>query len=50
MGDEDVAKAKQVLPALHLERWHKPHVVHLAAPRRYVAALERLVTSSAQST
>lgn len=50
MGDEDVAKAKQVLPSLQFERWHKPHVVHLAAPKRYVAALERLVTSSAPST
>jgi pimeloyl-ACP methyl ester carboxylesterase len=43
MGEEDVARAKQELPSLEVERWHSAHVVHLAAPRRYVAALERLV-------
>ena len=42
MGDEDVARAKEVLPPLEVERWHSAHVVHLAAPKRYVAALTRL--------
>jgi pimeloyl-ACP methyl ester carboxylesterase len=42
MGDDDVERAKAALPALEIEKWHQPHVVHLAAPRRYVAALERV--------
>jgi pimeloyl-ACP methyl ester carboxylesterase len=47
MDDEDVARARRVLPNLVFERWHSAHVVHLAAPRRYVAALERLVETTA---
>jgi hypothetical protein len=42
MGDDDVARAKEALPSLQVERWASTHVVHLAAPKRYVAALERL--------
>ena len=49
MAEEDVGRAMEVLPSLQVERWHKPHVVHLAAPKRYVAAVERLYARS-QST
>jgi pimeloyl-ACP methyl ester carboxylesterase len=42
MGEEDVARAKQALPALEVERWQSPHVVHLASPRRFVTALEKV--------
>ncbi len=42
MGDEDVARARAVLPPLEVERWHSAHVVHLANPRRYVQALQKL--------
>jgi pimeloyl-ACP methyl ester carboxylesterase len=47
MGDDDVERAVAALPSLHVERWHSPHVVHLAAPKRYVAALERVATAPA---
>lgn len=42
MGEEDVALAQKSLPPMEVERWHSAHVVHLAAPKRYVAALTRL--------
>ena len=47
MGDDDVERAKAALPALLVEKWHQPHVVHLAAPRRFVAALERVSSAPA---
>ena len=49
MDDEDTARAKEALPSLVVERWHEPHIVHLAAPKRYVAALERLAAMRAPS-
>jgi pimeloyl-ACP methyl ester carboxylesterase len=42
MGDEHVARAKEVLPSLRVERWRSTHVMHLADPKRYAAALEAL--------
>ncbi|MFO0598062.1 MAG: alpha/beta hydrolase [Myxococcaceae bacterium] len=42
MGDEDIARARAIKPELEIEHWPKPHVVHLAAPKRYVRAIEAL--------
>ena len=44
MGDDDVARAPEALPSLQVERWQSTHVVHLAAPKRYVAALTALAS------
>lgn len=49
MGEEHVAKARQVLPALKIEHWPKPHVVHIAAPARYAEAIETLTSSARPS-
>lgn len=49
MGDDDVARAKEALPSLQVERWQSTHVVHLAAPKRYVAALEALSSRAGPS-
>jgi hypothetical protein len=42
MDDADVEHARVVKPDLHIESWPKPHVVHIAAPRRYIRAVESL--------
>lgn len=42
MGDEDIARARTLKADLVIEHWPKPHIVHLAAPRAYVRALEQL--------
>ncbi|MBL8916728.1 MAG: alpha/beta hydrolase [Archangium sp.] len=47
MGDDDVDAAKRALPSLLIEKWNSPHVVHLAAPKKYVEALERLTSLQA---
>ncbi|MFT3710821.1 MAG: alpha/beta hydrolase [Archangium sp.] len=47
MDDDDVKRAVAALPALHVEKWASPHVVHVAAPKRYVEAIERVATSPA---
>ncbi|HYV44982.1 MAG TPA: alpha/beta fold hydrolase [Myxococcaceae bacterium] len=42
MDDDDVRRARAAKPDLVVESWPKPHVVHLAAPRRYVRAVRAL--------
>ncbi|MFH1807513.1 MAG: alpha/beta hydrolase [Pseudomonadota bacterium] len=42
MDDDDVARARRVLPTLQVERLNTPHVVHIARPRTYVRWVERL--------
>lgn len=42
MDDDDRARAKAAKPDLVLESWPTPHVMHLAAPRRYIAAIDAL--------
>jgi len=42
MDDADVQRARQAKPDLVVEHWPQPHVVHLAAPRRYIRAVEDL--------
>lgn len=49
MDDDDVARARQILPALVVERWPKPHVIHIAAPRQYIALVDRLAGAAAAS-
>jgi hypothetical protein len=39
MDENDVARAQRTLPGLQIERWPKPHVVHIAAPKDFVRAL-----------
>ncbi|MDP2344114.1 MAG: alpha/beta hydrolase [Deltaproteobacteria bacterium] len=46
MGDDDVERAQRALPALLLEKWPVTHVVHLAAPKKYVAQIDRLAKLS----
>lgn len=47
MDDADVERARAAKPDLEVQRWPKPHVVHIADPRRYVDAVERLAGRSA---
>ncbi|HZN95802.1 MAG TPA: alpha/beta fold hydrolase [Myxococcales bacterium] len=42
MDDADIQRARQAKPDLMVEHWPQPHVVHLAAPRRYIRAVEDL--------
>lgn len=42
MDDADVARARSLKPGLVVESWPKPHVVHLAAPKQWLALMERL--------
>lgn len=42
MDDADVARAQALCPGLELIRVAKPHVIHLADPRGWCEALERL--------
>lgn len=42
MDDADVAKARSLKPGLVVESWPKPHVVHLAAPKEWLALVARL--------
>ncbi len=42
MDDDDVKLAKSLKPDLVVESWPKPHVVHLAAPREWLALFARL--------
>lgn len=42
MDDADVAEALRIKPDLVVERWPKPHIIHIAAPREYVASLRAL--------
>ncbi len=42
MDDDDVKRARSLKPDLVVESWEKPHVVHLAAPKRYVEAVRDL--------
>jgi pimeloyl-ACP methyl ester carboxylesterase len=42
MDDGDVSRAREAKPDLRVESWAKPHVMHLAAPRRYVRAVRDL--------
>ena len=42
MSDDDVARAQTILPALVVQKVAKPHVVHVAAPKTYVAAVDAL--------
>jgi len=44
MDDADVQRARALKPDLVVESWRKPHVVHLAAPRRYVEAVHALAS------
>jgi pimeloyl-ACP methyl ester carboxylesterase len=46
MEDHDVARAQQLKPDLVVESWSKPHVVHLAAPKSYVQAVQALAARS----
>ena len=39
MDDADVARAQALKPDLIVQRWPKPHVIHLAAPRAWAEAL-----------
>ncbi len=50
MDDADVARAKALKPDLVVEKWAKPHVVHLAAPKAYVAAVEALAVRARDFT
>ena len=47
MDDDDVKRAQQILPALLVEQLTITHVVHAAAPKKYVAAVDRLAALSA---
>lgn len=49
MADADVARAKSLKPGLVVESWPKPHVVHLAAPKEWLALLARLEGLAAQA-
>lgn len=42
MADEDVARAKQLLPGLLVEQLNAQHVVHIAKPKLYVTWVDRL--------
>lgn len=42
MDERDLARARAAKPDLWIESWPKPHVVHIAAPRQYVKAVEKL--------
>ncbi len=48
MDEADVAKARSLKPGLVVESWPKPHVVHLAAPKEWLALLARLEAMAAQ--
>lgn len=50
MSDDDVRRAREAKPDLVVEDWPTPHVVHLAAPRRYVEAVARLEHLAARWT
>ena len=50
MDDADVQRARQAKPDLVVESWPHPHVVHLAAPRRYIRAVHDLALRSAGGT
>ncbi|MBL8921310.1 MAG: alpha/beta fold hydrolase [Myxococcaceae bacterium] len=42
MDDDDLARAKALKPDLVVESWPKPHVVHLAAPKQWLALIARV--------
>jgi pimeloyl-ACP methyl ester carboxylesterase len=42
MDADDLAEAQRIKPDLVVERWPKPHVIHIAAPREWVASLRAL--------
>lgn len=42
MGDDDVARAQQILPKLLVERLNAPHVVHIAKPRVWLGFVNRI--------
>ncbi|MBX7197317.1 MAG: alpha/beta hydrolase [Sandaracinaceae bacterium] len=46
MGDEDVARAKQILPSLAVEEVSSPHVVHIAEPTRFVGFVDRVAAAA----
>ena len=39
MDDHDVARAREALPSLQVQRWRSAHVMHIADPRRFAEAL-----------
>ncbi|MCC7073705.1 MAG: alpha/beta hydrolase [Deltaproteobacteria bacterium] len=42
MDDDDVARARQIQPAMEVQRLQKPHVIHLADPRAFCGAIDAL--------
>ena len=46
MDDDDVAEAVRLKPDLVVERWPKPHVIHIAAPKSWLGSLSALAARS----
>jgi pimeloyl-ACP methyl ester carboxylesterase len=42
MDDDDVARVKTLVPHAEVQRWRSAHVMHIAAPKRFAAAIERI--------
>ncbi len=42
MDDDDVKEALRLKPDLVVERWPKPHVIHIAAPRSWLVSMAAL--------
>ena len=43
MDESDLTEAQRIKPDLVVERWPKPHVIHIAAPQQWVRSLDALV-------
>lgn len=49
MDDADVTRAQQIQPTIEVRRVKKPHVVHIADPRGFIAAIDALAARCARS-
>lgn len=49
MDDADVTEAQRIKPDLVVERWPKPHIIHIAAPKDYASSLRQLAARCAKA-